>query len=125
MSRNKSIGTTLETLFVRFMACVLGDERIERRALSGTKDRGDVSGLTLRGKRVVCEVKNHRRMELAAWLDEAEVERGNDDAEFAVVVHKRRGCGAKRAGQNYVTMTWETFAAIIAGAHELLEDWDG
>ena len=46
---------------------------------------------------------------------------GVNDAEFAIVVHKRRGCGEKSFGGNYATMTLETLAAIIAGARGLLD----
>ena len=77
--------------------------------------------MRIRGKRTVVECKNHKRMELAAWIDEAETERGNDDAEFGIVVHKRRGCGKAKFGGNYATMTLETLAAIIAGGKELLD----
>jgi hypothetical protein len=60
-------------------------------------------------------------MELPKWLKEAETERGNADAEFGVVVHKRKGVGEKTFGDTYVTMTLETLAAMIAGSHELLQ----
>lgn len=121
MSRSKQKGTAFEAQVAGYLSRVLGDGRIERRALGGTNDRGDVAGVTIRGKRTVVECKNHREMRLSEWLDEAEAERGNDDAEFAVVVHKRRGCGEASFGGNYATMTLETLAAIIAGARCLLE----
>jgi hypothetical protein len=60
-------------------------------------------------------------MELPKWLKEAEVERGNADAEFSLVVHKRKGVGEKSFGDTYVTMTLETLAAMIAGKHDLLQ----
>ena len=121
MSKQKTKGTLFEAQAVSYMAERLGDDRIERRALSGTNDRGDVSGLYFRGKRVVVECKNHRRMELAEWVDEAETERGNDGAEYAVVLHKRKGCGEKNFGGNYVTMTLDTFLAMKVGGREYLE----
>ena len=122
MSKQKDKGTSFESQTVDYLRRVLGDDRIERRATCGTNDRGDISGVMVRCKRTVVECKNHARMELAAWVDEADRERMNDDAEFAVVVHKRRGCGEKTFGGNYVTMTLETFAAIIAGSRRLLDD---
>ena len=122
MSRERKKGTDFESKVVAYMARVLGDSRIERRAMSGTNDRGDVSGVMLRGKRCVVECKNARRMELSAWVDEAEDERGNDGAEFAFVVHHRKGCGEANMGRQYVTCTLETLCAVIAGAHELLEE---
>ena len=122
MSKSKTKGTSFESDCVEYMQRRLGDDRIERRALNGVKDRGDVSGVYVRGRRCVVECKNHARAELAAWVDEALEEKGNDGAEFAVVMHKRKGCGKKGFGKTYVTMTLDDFLAIIAGGHEYLED---
>ncbi len=116
MSRNAQKGNKFNQDVVDFMAARLGDGRIERRVMGGTNDRGDVSGVYLHGKRVVIECKNKQRMALSEWLDEAEMERGNDDAEFAFVVHKRKGRGAKNMGETYVTCDLETLCAIIAGS---------
>lgn len=121
MSKERRKGSAFEQQTVDYLARVLEDRRIERRTMGGTNDRGDVSGVFIRGRRAVIECKNCKRMELAQWLDEAEEERANDDAEFAIVVHKRRGCGEKSFGGNYATMSLETLAAIIAGARGLLD----
>ena len=120
MSKSKRKGTSFEVQVVDYLRWALGDDRIERRALSGANDRGDVSGVYLRGKRVVLECKNKQRMELSEWVDEAEDERRNDGAEFAFVVHKRRGRGEAKMGETYVTCTLETLAAVIVGGRELL-----
>ena len=120
MSKERRKGATFEQQTSDYLAYVLEDKRIERRVMGGTNDRGDVSGVYIRGKRTVIECKNCQRMELAKWLDEAEEERANDDAEFAIVVHKRRGCGEKSFGGNYATMNLETLAAIMAGGRGLL-----
>ena len=120
MSKQKRKGTAFERQVVDYMSAVLQDTRIERRAQEGVNDRGDVSGVMLRGKPVVIECKNHARMELSKWLDEAEAERGNADAEFAFVAHKRRGCGEKNMGDTYVTCTLDTLCAVIAGSRRLL-----
>ena len=125
MSKSKDKGSQFESQVVAYMRRVLGG-CIERRVQAGRNDRGDVSGVFLHGRRCVIECKNHARMELAAWLDEAEAERGNDDAGYAVVVHKRRGCGEKGMGGTYVTMDLRTFCAIVANGPEYLEEdgWD-
>ena len=123
MSKQKRKGTSFEADVVAYLRHALCDERIERRALGGINDRGDVAGVVLRGGRCVIECKNHQKMELSKWLDEAEAERGNDDAEYAFVVHKRRGCGQASMGDTYVTCTLETLAAIIAGSRSLLGGW--
>jgi hypothetical protein len=107
-------GQTFERLTANHLRVRLGDTRIDIRPKNGTNDRGDIGGVrTIRGADVVVEVKNRARMELAEWVDEAEVERGNADAGGAVVVHKRKGKGA--AGDQYVTMTLDTFTWLLEG----------
>jgi hypothetical protein len=104
----------MESLVVNFLSFRLADDRIERRARNGANDRGDVSGVrTIRGQRVVIEVKSVHRDNLPGWITEAEVERGNDDAAIGVVVHKRHG-SANPADQ-YVSMTLEMFARLLEG----------
>ena len=122
VSRQKDKGTRFEQQVVDYLGWQLNDEEgtIERRALGGANDRGDVSGVRIRGRRAVLECKNCKRMDLAGWLDEAEVERGNDDADYAFVVHHRRGCGEKKMGETYVTCTLENLAALIAGGRRFL-----
>lgn len=89
MSRSKAKGTRAETAVVRYLVDQ-GAPAVERRALSGTQDRGDIAGLP----GVVIEVKDVSRDGLPGWLDEAEVERRNDAAALAFVWHKRRGKGS-------------------------------
>ncbi|MDN4598476.1 hypothetical protein [Leifsonia virtsii] len=114
----KKAGSSFETLVAGFLAIRLGDERIERRARNGAKDRGDIAGvLTVRGGRVVIECKNVTSTALPAWLREAEVERGNDDAAIGVVVHKRHG--SARPDEQFVTMSLETFAHLLQGGEAL------
>ena len=120
MSREARKGSAFEQECSDYAAMRLGDGRIERRVKHGNKDRGDIAGLMFRGKRVVAECKCCKDMRLSEWVDEAEEERGNDDADFGIVIHKRRGRGAKRFGENYVTMTYDTFLAMAAGSPELL-----
>ena len=108
----KKAGASFETLVASYLAAHM-DDRIERRARHGAKDRGDVSGLRHMGERVVVEVKNCARPRLAEWLAEAETERGNDDATAAVVVHKRHGKAAP--GEQLVTMRLVDFVALLTG----------
>lgn len=116
MSRESRKGNGFSEDVANYLASRLGDDRIERRVLHGTKDRGDIAGLLFRGRKVAVECKNCKDMRLSTWVDEAEEERGNDDAEFGIVVHKRKGRGAKRFGENYVTMTLDTYCAMTAGS---------
>ena len=118
MSRQTQKGTSFESQVAAYMAARFGPG-IERRARHGANDMGDISGVAIRGKPCVVECKNHKSMRLPEWLDEAETERGNADAEYGVVVHHRKGKGAKSTGESYVTMTLETFCDIIAGGREI------
>lgn len=122
MSKATQKGTTFETQFCDYCNARLGGKTIERRAKHGTNDMGDISGVFVGGKPCVVECKNRKSMSLAQWVDEAEIERGNADAEYGVVAHKRPGAGTKNFGRNYVTMTLDTWLAILAGGSENLEE---
>lgn len=110
----KAAGTRFESLVAEFLSFRLADDRIERRSRSGAKDRGDIGGVrTMRGQRVVIECKDTARDNLPAWIREAEIERGNDDAAIGVVAHKKNGTG--NPADQYVSMTLETFARLLEG----------
>lgn len=114
----RDAGTAFETSQARWLADRLDDDRIERRSRNGAKDRGDIGGVrTIRGGRVVIECKNTATLALPAWLREAEIERGNDDALIGVVMHKKRG--TTDPAEQYVTMTAETFAILLEGGIDL------
>ena len=111
---SKARGTRLERTVAVYLAAALNDDRIERRALNGTKDRGYIAGVrTPTGDRVVIEVKNTARMSIGVWINEVEVEKGNDDARVGVCVHKRYGKAAP--GEQLVTMRLEDFARVLGG----------
>lgn len=120
----------METLVAGYLAAELDDDRIERRARNGAKDRGDIGGIrTPFGERMVLEVKNTARINLGGWWSEVEAEKGNDDAPVGVVVHKRHGKG--RGEDQWVTLTLRDFARIIGGppapeptAEQLRDDHD-
>ena len=128
MSANKRRGTAFETEVATFLRSH-GLRRAERRALSGTKDRGDIANVP----GWVLECKNAVRMELATWIDEAKSEAANEDEFQAAIVEdddsipawlapvlrpsrwavimKRRG---KNVGRAYVVMELEHFCALVA-----------
>lgn len=109
MSRSKQKGTAWESAIVRLLADE-GFTQVERRALAGTSDRGDIAGLP----GWVIEAKNCKRMDLAGWVDEAALEQANDGAEFSAVWHHRVGKAKPEAG--YVTMTGATFVRLLQAA---------
>lgn len=109
----KKAGTAFETTVARCLAEHV-DDRIERRARTGRKDRGDLSGVRAPGGgRIVIEAKNVSRTNLAGWAAETETERGNDDALAGMVVHKRHGIADP--GAQWVTLTLADLAAVLSG----------
>lgn len=111
----KAAGTRHETAIAAYLADVLADDRVERRAKNGAKDRGDIAGVrTIGGGRVVLECKDYGgQLKPGPWLAEAEIERGHDDAIAGVVVAKRRG--VTDPGAQIVLMTVRDLAALITG----------
>jgi len=117
MTRNrasaKKAGSRFETLVATYLAEALSDDRIERRARTGAKDRGDIAGVRHMGARVVVECKDCARPALAQWAAEAEIERGNDDAVAGLIVHKRHGRGDP--ADQWVTCTLGDLVALLTG----------
>lgn len=109
MSASKRKGTAGESAVVDTLQAA--GYPAERRALSGAKDRGDVSGIRARIGRVVIEVKNCAQMALGAWVDEANAERDNDNAAIGVVWHKRRGKSSPLSW--FVTMDGDTWLRVL------------
>jgi hypothetical protein len=110
VNASKAKGTKFERLVADGFAEALSDDRIDRAPLHGGADRGDIAGLRSPFGRVVVECKAVKRLDLAGWVTEAEVERGNADAIAGVVVHKRVGRG--RFLDQYVTLTVRDFLAL-------------
>lgn len=105
MNRSKQKGTAAETAVVRYLQAQ-GYPLVERRALSGVLDKGDISGLP-----VAVEVKDHRTMKLAQWAREAAVEGVNAGALAGICWHKKTG--TTNPGEWYVTMTGEEWMKIL------------
>lgn len=109
MSKERAKGTAAETAVVRFLQAH-GFPYAERRALHGSHDRGDVTGLGP----VVLEVKNCARLEMSQWLKELEHEIRNARAETGAVVAKRRGI-TDPAGW-YAVLTFGDFVELLLEA---------
>ena len=91
MSASKRKGSSWERRVVEFLAAN-GHPRAERRVSNGVNDRGDLAGVD----GWVVEMKSCKRVELAAWMDEAEKEaKSAGVARFAVVFPRRSHATAK------------------------------
>lgn len=114
MSRTAASARSAGQKFERSIADCLAkwvDDRIDIRPKHGAKDRGDIGGWRYGTRRIVVECKNHARLALSTWLAEAEIERGNDDADVALVIHKRTGTADPL--DQYVTTTLRDLLALL------------
>lgn len=106
MNRSKQKGTAAESAVVGWLKDH-GFPYAERRTLAGSNDKGDVSGIA----GVVLEIKDCKRTELAAWVDEAAIEGEHAHADIYAVVHKRPR--TSDPGRWYCTLPLEVFAELI------------
>lgn len=109
MSAPKAKGSAAERAVVAYLRDQ-GFPHAERRLAGAAHDRGDIAGVP----GVVLEVKAAARTELAAWVDEALVERDNDGADYGIVVHKRRGKGG--AADWYATCSFDQLVRLLRQA---------
>lgn len=119
MSRSRASAKAAGARFERVIADCLAehiDDRIDRRVKTGAADKGDIGGIrTSAGKRVVVEVKDHGgKYQVGPWLDEAEQERINDNAEVGLLIAKRRGISDPL--QQAVIMQVSDLIALMTGA---------
>jgi predicted lipoprotein len=103
---SKKKGTAWESQVVAYLQ-EHGQPYAERRALNGSADKGDVSGIP----GVMIEAKNEKTVTLGSYLDEVKVETANAGASIGVVVVKRRSRGP---GDAYVLMPLSQFASMIS-----------
>lgn len=109
----RAAGARFERLIADYLAKTVS-EFIDRRVKTGANDKGDIVNVRAHGQRVVLECKDVSRINLSGWVNETDVERGNDDAIAGFVVHKRRG--TTDPGDQYVTGTLRDLVAIITGS---------
>ena len=118
MTRNRASAKAAGARFERSVADWLAehvDDRIDRRVKTGAKDKGDVAGVRHMGQRVVLECKDRGgQLFVGPWLNETDIERGNDDALAGAVIAKRRG--TTDPGDQIVLMTLRDFAALLTGS---------
>lgn len=92
MSKQRQKGTRGENEIVDFLRRA-GFPNVERKALHGTRDEGDLTGIPS----WAISVKNCREHRLGEWLDELRVQMIHAKALFGVVIFKRRGKSAAGA----------------------------
>lgn len=108
MNAAKRKGTAWETALVDYLRAH-GYPHVERRAQSGTNDRGDIAGIP----GVVLEAKACKTLELAEWMKELAVEIRNADADTGAVIVKRRQAPA---GDAYAVLPLWRFVQLLKEA---------
>lgn len=112
VNRSKQKGTAYEAELVAYLRR-RGWVHAERRALSGSNDKGDISGIV----GVVIEAKNTKAHDLPGWLAELETETANANADIGLLLIRRRGTTDR--GRDYCVMTADQALRILAQ----LEGW--
>ena len=111
VNKPKAKGTAAESAVVAYLQTV-GFKYAERLALSGSQDRGDITGVP----GIVFEVKACQEYSFNAWLGEARAERDNANADFGIVVAKPRMVGTTKTGQWYALMHAYDYLALLSQA---------
>lgn len=111
MSASRRKGTAFETAVVNHLR-EQGCAAVERRALAGKLDKGDIAGLP--GWTLEC--KNHASIDLAGYMDEAKKEANNAGTDKYAAIVKRRGKGTS---QSYVVMPLDVFLLEIRGPQKI------
>ena len=86
MSVSKQRGTAGESAVVNYLRHA-GWPSAERRALTGTQDKGDITGVP----GITIEVKNTQKMLLSEWMSELAREMLNTGDDVGFIVAKKRG----------------------------------
>lgn len=112
----RNIGTAAESAVVRTL-CAHGFPNAERRALHGSTDLGDITGIP----GVVIEVKAGNAARIASdgqverWLAETERERRSAKADIGVLVLQRAGVGAANAHRWWAVVNTHVVGAMHCG----------
>ena len=130
-NRSKARGTAWETAVARFLARELDEDTVERRALHGAHDMGDLYGIFAHGLEGIAECKSHGRYcraDVDEWRRQTLAERDNADADFALLVIHEPGCGSEAGsptmGRNRVDFTVADLCNISVGMRCLMAEPD-
>lgn len=128
---SKARGTSFETAVARWLRLALDEQTIERRALHGAHDMGDLYGIYANGLAGIAECKNYKRYgraDVDKWRRQTLAERDNADADFAVLVIHKPGCGgdakSPTMGSNRVDLTIGDLCNVSVGMRCLMAEPD-
>lgn len=101
-------GTRFESELVKFLQ-ENGFPDAERRVQKGAHDTGDITGV----RNIVIEAKAHKSLDLPQWLDEARIEQQRDQADYGIVMARRRN---HWLGRGYFAMDIEQGLQLLRQA---------
>ena len=107
MSKSKQKGTLAETAVADYLRQTF--PAVERRALAGINDKGDISNVPF----TAVEVKNQRSYKIHEWMKETEIERINAGEELALLVIKPNGVGVANVDKWWAVVSLDTITALI------------
>jgi hypothetical protein len=107
VSKAKQKGTLAETAVADYLQQTF--PAVERRALSGVNDKGDIAGVPF----TVVEIKNQRSYKIHEWMKETEAERINAGEELGVLVIKPNGVGVANVNKWWAVVSLDTITALI------------
>lgn len=107
VNKSKIKGTQFESDVCRYLNEQLGDLfDVERRALQGVNDKGDVAGI----KGWCIEAKAEKSIQLGGYMTELEAEIANAGANYGFAVVKRR---QKSTADAYCVMPLSSMVDLI------------
>lgn len=108
-NRSKAKGTSWETAIVGYLQAN-GHPSVERRALHGNTDKGDLAGWP----GIMVEAKAALRWEIDKWMREVAAQQANAGAAVGVLWCKRKGKAG--AADGVIVMTPAQFLALTKAA---------
>lgn len=117
MSRSRTTarkaGAAFERAIADYLKETLGDDSIDRQVKTGSRDLGDIRGVTdAHGNPIAIECKDYGgRLHPTTWIREAHTEAANKNTNTGIIIAKRRG--TTRPGDQWVITTLEDLTHLI------------
>ena len=117
MSRNRTTarkaGAAFERAIADYLKEALQDDSIDRQVKTGSRDLGDIRGVTdAHGNPIAVECKDYGgRLHPTAWIREAHTEAANKNTNTGIIIAKRRG--TTRPADQWVITTLEDLTRLI------------
>lgn len=117
MSRSRTTarkaGAAFERAIADYLKETLGDDSIDRQVKTGSRDLGDIRGVTdAHGNPIAIECKDYGgRLHPTTWIREAHTEAANKNTSTGIIIAKRRG--TTRPGDQWVITTLEDLTHLI------------